>query len=100
MPTGFEHHRSAGLQQALHQRVDVFLQQWLTAGDFDERTAVPFDPGHHVVDRHLPALVEGIRSVAPRAPQVAGGQADEDARLAGPRRFALDRMENLVNRQH
>src|SRR4249920_627807 len=44
--------------------------------------------------------MKGIRRVAPAAAQVAGGQPDEDAELAGARGLALDRMEDLVDRQH
>src|SRR5205823_14962480 len=45
-------------------------------------------------------LVEGVRRIAPRAAQIAGGQTHEYARAAGARRFALDRIEDLVDRQH
>ena len=37
-----DEHGLAACQQPLHQRVDVFLQQRLTARDFDGRAAVAF----------------------------------------------------------
>ena len=43
-------------QQALHQRVDVLLQQRLAAGDLDERAAVALPPRPDLVDRPLAAL--------------------------------------------
>ena len=96
---GLEQHRAAALEQRLHQRVHVLLQQRLAAGDLDERTVVPLDLGEHCRQRTLVAFVERVRRVAPRAAQVARGEPDEDARPARVGRLALDRVENLVNRQ-
>ena len=44
--------------------------------------------------------MECVRRVAPRTAQIAGGEADEHTRLTRPSRLALNRVENLVNRQH
>jgi hypothetical protein len=38
--------------------------------------------------------------IAPRATKIARGQAHEDARPPGVRRFALDRVEDFVDSQH
>ncbi len=89
-----------GVEQPLHQRIDVGLQQRLAAGHLDDRAAARLDIGHHLVHAHLAALVEGVRRVAPAAAQVAGRQAHEDARPAGVGRLALDRVEDLVDREH
>ena len=97
---GFEQHGLAVLEQPAHERIDVVLQQRLASGDFDRRTVVAADLGQHVVDRHLPALVEGVGRIAPDAAQVAGRQTDEDARLAGEGRLALNRVEDFVDGQH
>ena len=98
MAAGLEQHGLARLEQALHQRIHVLLQQRLAAGDLDERAAVRLDLGHHLVHAHLAAFVERVRRVAPAAAQVAGGQADEHARPAGVGRLALNRVEDLVDR--
>ena len=100
MPAGLEHHGPTLREQPVHQRIHIVLQQRLAAGDLDERAAVPLDLSQNFVDRHLPPLVERVRRVAPRAPQIAGRETDEHARLPRARRFALNRMEDLVHRQH
>ena len=64
-----------------HQRIDVLLQQRLTAGDLDYwHPMASTSATHH--RRDLASLVEGVRRVAPRAAEIAGGQADEHARPA------------------
>ena len=51
MPAGLEHHRVPVVEQPLHQRIDVRLQQRLAAGDLDERAAVSARTcGDHLVD--------------------------------------------------
>ena len=52
-----------------------------------------------IVDGHPATFGERIRRVAPRASQVAGGEADEHARPTGVRRLALNRVEQLHHRQ-
>ena len=98
MAAGLDQHGLPGIEQALHQRIHIGLQQRLAAGHFDGLAAARLDVGHDLVHAHLAALVEGVGRVAPAAAQVAGGQAHEDARPAGIGRLALDRMEDLVNR--
>ena len=101
VPAGFEQHRLARVEQSLHQRIDVLLQQRLAAGNLDQSdTRTPSTSRDDLVERHLPAFVKRVRRVAPRAAQVARGQAHEDARPPGVRRLALDRVEDLVDRQH
>ena len=55
-----------------------------------QRTVNPLYVGNHVVHGPLAPFVKRICRVTPRTTQVAGGQADEDARASGVRRFALD----------
>ena len=100
MAARLEHHGASGGQQPIHQRVDIFLQKRFPTRDLDQRRAERLDGGNDLIHGHLPSLVEGVGRVAPAAAQVAGGQPHEHAQLAGARRLALDRMENLVNRQH
>ena len=97
---GLDHHRQAGVEQAIHQRIDVALEQRLTASDLDQPASKARHLPHHVVHATLGALVERVLRIAPRTPEIAGGQAHEDARPTRVRRFSLDRMENLVDRQH
>ena len=55
---------------------------------------------HDLVERHASVPREGVRRVAPRAAQVARRQPDEHARPPGAGRLALNRVEDLVDRQH
>ncbi len=98
--TGLDQHLHAGGVQAVHQRIDVLLQQRLAAGHLDQIAAVTGDLGHDVVERHLAALVERVGAVAPGAAQVARREAHEHTRPAGVARLALDGIEDLVDRQH
>src|SRR5882672_10064765 len=100
MASGLEEHRPPAFEQLLHQRIHILLQQRLAAGHLDERTRVRVQLLEHVIERALRSFVEGVRRVAPRAPEVAGGQANEDTRPPGVARFALDGVENLVDGQH
>src|SRR5688572_21009903 len=90
MTTGLEQHRLAALQQPLHQRIDVLLQERLPAGDLDKRTVKSLYLSQHIIELTLVALVKRVWSVAPGASQVAGGQTDEYARTPGIRGLALD----------
>ena len=45
---GFEQHRPSAIEQRLHQRIHVLLQQRLTAGHLHERAAKCVDLGKHV----------------------------------------------------
>jgi len=100
MPAGLDQDGLPRIKQSLHQRIHVGLQQRLAAGHFHGRAAARLDVRKDLVNAHLTALVEGVRRVAPAAPQIAGGQADEDTRPARVGRLALDRVEDLVNREH
>ena len=100
MAAGFEQNGSSGGQQPIHQLVHVFLEERLPAGDLDEATSIPLGFRHHIVHRHLAALVECVRRIAPRTAKVAGSEPDEHTRAAGVRRLALNRIEDLVDGQH
>ena len=52
-----------------------------------------------LVERHALAAVERVLGVAPGAAERAAGQPHEGARQAGPRAFALDRVEDLRHAQ-
>jgi hypothetical protein len=95
-----EHHRPAGVYQALHELIYLFLQEWLTSRDLNQWTIVPVNNRDNVIDSHLVAFEEGIGRVAPGTAQVAGRQADEHAWPAGARRLALNRIEDFVHREH
>ena len=53
------------------------------------------DRGQNLVDVHAGAAVEGVRGVAPDAPQRAPGQADEGARESRPGGLPLYGVEDL-----
>ena len=97
---GLQHHRASLVEQALHQRVDLLLQQRLAAGDLDDVTAIVAHAPDHLVHAHLLPLVERVGGVAPGTAEVAGGQADEHARPPGVGRLPLDRVKDLVDGQH
>src|SRR6478736_3072888 len=73
VPAGFEQDGVRLIEQALHQRDHVLLQEWLTAGDLDEWHPEVPDLGENVVERLLASLGECIDGVAPRTPEIAGG---------------------------
>src|SRR5712671_5959060 len=77
--------------------MDAGLQEWLATSDFDEAAAEGVNLGGDVRDVHLMALVEGVLGVAPRAPQVTSGEADEGAGESRPGRFALDAVEDFID---
>ena len=58
------------------------------------------DRGDHLVHGLLAPLVKGIGGIAPGAAQIARRQPDEHAGTAGVGRFPLNRIEDLVDRQH
>jgi hypothetical protein len=78
--------------------VHVFLQQRLAARELDDLALEPLHLGDDVVDGHLAAAGEGVRRVAPAAPQVARGEPHEHARPADVRRLALDGDVDFVDR--
>ena len=97
---GLEQHLVSAGEQRAHQ-IDRFgLQQRLSSGHLDQRAAEGRDTLHDLVDGDGVALVERVGRVAPDAAEVAPGQAHEHARTPGVRRFALDRMEDLVDAEH
>ena len=100
LAASFQEHGAPALQQPFHQRVHVFLQQRLAAGHLDKRAAICVDLLQHRVDRHLLTFGERVRRIAPRTAQIAAGQPHKDARFSGVCRLALNRIENLVDRQH
>jgi hypothetical protein len=100
MASSLKHYGAAAAAQTLHQLVYIFLKEWFAACDLDQRTAIALYGRHHLVQRHPPPFVEGVRRIAPGTAQVARGQTYEDARLSGPRRLTLNRVEDLVDRQH
>src|SRR6186713_2119943 len=100
MTTGFEQDGLPHLHERLHQRVDSLLQEGLSTGYLDQRALVALDLTQDVLEAALATLVKRVRRIAPRAAQVAGREAHEDARPASIRGLALDGMEDFVNRQH
>ena len=97
---GLEQDFVSALEQPLHERIDLLLQQRFAARDLDELRLVAIDLREHVVDRDLPAAGKRVWRIAPPAPEIAGGQADEHARTADVRRFTLDRKVDLVDGEH
>ena len=95
-----EQHSSPALEQPLHQRIHIVLQQRFPAGDLDQGALETIHLPQDIIDRHLAPFVERVGGVAPRAPQIAPGEAYEHARAAGVGGLALDRIENLVDAQH
>jgi hypothetical protein len=55
--------------------------------------------GEDVVERLLAALGEGIRSVAIRAAEIAGGEPDKNALQPGEGAFALEAQVDFVDDQ-
>src|SRR4029077_7439222 len=79
MPAGFEHHGIAAIEQHIHQRKDIFLEKRLSASDLDEPALMRLNLLNYIVNRSFLSFVKRVRSVAPGAPQVAGGKTHEYA---------------------
>ena len=47
---GLEQDLVPGVEQPRHQRDSLLLQQWLAAGELDQRARQALDPRQHVVD--------------------------------------------------
>ena len=101
---GLDHHRVANREKLFRQRINLFLQQRLAAGQLHQRDTgraaigalvQPLHPVHHLVHAHLFPAVKRVRRVAPGAAQVAAGKPHENARQARARPFALYRFENF-----
>ena len=97
MAAGFEHYRTTSFEQPIHQRVHVFLQQRLAAGNLDERTTILPNRGDDLLDRHFAALVERIGGIAPGTSQIACREPHEHAGPTRPGRFALNGVEDFVD---
>mgnify|MGYP003345345393 CR=1 FL=1 len=100
MSPSLNHHREASAEEALHQRVDILLQERLSPGHFDKAAPDRLNLGDHVVDRALLPVVKRVRRVAPDTAEVAASESYEYARLSRTGRFTLDGVEDLVDRQH
>ena len=73
------------------------MEERLAAGHFDERSAEAvhfFDDGFEC---HGLTGIEGISGIAPIAAEIAAGQADENARPASVRGFALNAVKDFVD---
>ena len=82
------------------------MEQGLSAGQFDqwkfpilllERSCQSIDFRLNLRERPLFPFGEGISRVAIGTAQVAGGEADKNARQAGKSALALQAEVNLVN---
>ena len=93
---GFEQHGAARGEQSLHERVDLFLEQGLTAGDLDEGVGVSRRLGQQGAERgDCGRFLVGVFGVAVGATEVAAGEAEEKAGVARKGRLPLDAVENL-----
>src|SRR5438132_14382637 len=84
-PTGFQQNLVAGVQEMSHQWDDLaLLEHRFATRDFDQSAAGTelFNLTADLLDGHLAAAIKTVFTVAPRATQVAAGQANEDARQA------------------
>jgi hypothetical protein len=100
VPTSLEQHFVPALDEPSHQVVHLGLQERLAARNLDQTTRLAFDLEDDVGHGHPPAAGKGIRRIAPAAAQVAGRQADEDARPADMRRFSLNGCVDFADREH
>src|SRR5208337_1548546 len=96
---GLEQDGLAGVGQAAHQRIDLELEQGLSAGDLDEIVAQRECPRDDDVHAHRLPLVEGVGRVAVDAPKVTRRQADEDAGQPRERTLPLEAAIDLMDHQ-
>ncbi len=95
-----EQHGPAAIQQPLHQRIHVVLQQWLASGDLDEGAPKLIDLVKNRLDGPFLPFVKRVWGIAPGTAEVASGQPDEDTRPSGIGGLTLDGVEDLVDREH
>ena len=95
----FEQNRLARVAQDRHQWEDAGLEQRFAAGNLDERTFKTLDTLGNFFKRRLLAFIESVFRIAIVAAQIAEGEPDENAALARPGAFTLDRLVNFVDRQ-
>src|SRR5262245_37901237 len=100
MAAGLEQDGLPAVEKALHERIDILLQQRFATGHLNQRTPVSIDFTDDLVQRSLAAFVEGRWCIAPAAPQIARGQTHEHTRPSRVRGLALHRMEDLVDGEH
>src|SRR2546428_164478 len=80
---GFDGHFEAAIAQLTDQVVHAFLQEGLAPCDQDEARPERGDARQDRADRQVAPFLEGVRRIAPRATQIAVGEADEHARSTG-----------------
>src|SRR5438874_6579841 len=95
----FQQHCFSGISQRTDQWKNIFLQERLAAGDFDQRTIEFQNFSRNLGQRFLFAFVKGIGGVAISAAQVAEGQPHKHAWKSRPSAFTLNRVIDLVNSQ-
>src|SRR3954471_5743706 len=94
----FEKHFVASLKHSMHQRNQLtLLQHRLAARDLNQPRswAEVLNFVEDLLGSHFLAAVKTVFGVAPRAAQIATGQAHEYARHASVCRFPLQRLVNL-----
>src|SRR5207248_786046 len=95
--------RSAGLDQDLVALLEesaaelrrLRLQHRLATGDLDPPDVHGVDGRDDRLEIDLGAALEGVGAIAPDTAQIAERRPHEPAREPGPRRLALDRLEDF-----
>src|SRR5678815_282131 len=79
LPAGFQHHGVAVVEEGVHQGVNLFLFQRLTACDFRKLRGVTCDGLQNLVEGQVLAATVGVLRVAVSTAQGASGKAHEHA---------------------
>src|SRR5256712_31982 len=95
---GFDGDFEAAIAELTDQVVHAFLQEGLAPRDQDVARPERGDARQDRADRQVAPFLEGVRRIAPRAAQIAVGEADEHARSTRVPGFPLDGVEDLVDR--
>ena len=64
MPACFKQDGYTAVEQRLHQRIDLFLQERLAPSDLDERTVQPVDLRQHLIEAMLVSLMKKVYVVS------------------------------------
>jgi hypothetical protein len=105
---GFEEHGEAVVAKLLHQRERIWLEQRLTAGEFDEREpgianlkrlSKPAHFRQRTGQQLFAPLGERIRRIAVGTAEVARGEPDKHARQPGKGAFPLQAQVDFVDDQ-
>ena len=96
-PPGLDDGRYAPVRKPADEFHGIVLEERLASGEADMPSPVPGDLGHQGINGTTPPRTEGVRRIAPTAPEIATRRPDERRANPGQRPLPLERVEDLDN---